>query len=172
MEIAIISAIAKNGIIGNKSTIPWHIKEDFQRFKRLTSGYPCIMGDVTYESLPDKSRPLPGRENIILTLDKNYAPKERSASISISHDFSLAIEYIESISDKAFIIGGATIYKLGLKYANVLELTRIHESFDGDTYFPIVNYNEWKLVSRENLSGLNIVDGKILQYSNERYERI
>lgn len=149
-NIIVIAAIAQNGVIGKKNDIPWRISEDFKRFQSLTMGYPCIMGDSTYKSLPDKSRPLPGRENIVLTLDKNYSPD----GTTVFNDFNKSIDYVKNNgSERAFIIGGATIYKLGLAVANHLALTLIHKPFDGDIYFPEYNKDEWEIVySVERLS--------------------
>lgn len=173
MEIIIISAIAINSVIGNKTKIPWHIKEDFQRFKSLTLGHPCIMGDITYNSLPDKYKPLPERENIILTLDKEFQPKENSNNITIAHDVQYVLDYLAVCNhEKVFVIGGAIIYNLFLKYANTMELTIIVEAFEGDIYFPKVNWNEWKLVSSEKFSALDCISKKTMLYFNNRYERI
>lgn len=141
-EIIIIAAIAENNVIGNKGDIPWRIKEDFLHFKKKTLGNPCIMGDKTYISLPQ--RPLPDRENIILTFDKNYNPE----GTTVFHSFEDALKYVEP-KEKAYICGGGTIYKIALNFADTLELTRIHMSPEGDTKFPDINFNEWNLVHEE-----------------------
>lgn len=155
-EIIIIVAIADNNIIGSNNDIPWRIKEDFQHFKEITLGHPCIMGDKTYESLP--KRPLPGRENIVLTFNKEYHPKDTT----IFHDFNEAIKYVNDKNEKkAFIIGGATIYKIGLKVADTLEITRVHKNPLGDTYFPEINYDEWEMTNEEKHDG----------YSFQTYKR-
>ena len=158
-EVIVIVAVAKNNIIGNKGDIPWHIKEDFQHFKELTLGHPCIMGDKTYESLPEK--PLPGRENIVLTFDKNYHPD----GAVIKHSFEDALEYCKD-KLKVYICGGATIYKLGMKVADKLEITRIHKDFKGDTLFPDINLEEWKIIKKEDR-----VDEKHGEYSFITYKR-
>jgi len=148
-EIIIITAVAENNVIGKDGKIPWHIKEDFQHFKNLTLGYPCIMGDKTYESLPIK--PLPGRENIVLTFDKNYNPK----GVTIKYSFEDAFEHCKG--KKIFIIGGASIYKQGLKFADRMEITRIHKAYDGDTYFPEVNFDEWEIEKKEDHNGFSFI---------------
>ncbi len=160
-EIIVIAAIAKNNVIGKDGDIPWRIKEDFQHFKDLTMGHPCIMGDKTYESLPDNSKPLPGRENIVLTFDKNYHPE----GAKIFYSFEEGLEYCKD-REKAFITGGASIYKLGLKVADTLELTRIHKDFEGDTYFPEINFDEWELIKKEEK-----VDEKHGEFSFLTYKR-
>ena len=117
-NIIVIVAVAQNGAIGKNNDIPWYIKEDFQHFKEKTMGFPCIMGDKTYDSLPDSFKPLPGRENIVCTLIDDY----KAEGATIFHDFNEAIEYVKKKGvPKAFIIGGATIYKLGMKVADTFE---------------------------------------------------
>jgi len=144
VEIIVIVAIAENNAIGKDGDIPWHIPEDFQHFKDETMGHPCIMGDVTFESLPDNARPLPGRENVVLTFDKNYKP----GGATIFYSFEDALDYVKD-KKKAYICGGATIYKLGMKVADTLELTRVHMKPDADTFFPEIDFSEWELAKEE-----------------------
>ncbi|MBN2422076.1 dihydrofolate reductase [Candidatus Woesearchaeota archaeon] len=164
MEIIVIVAVAQNNIIGNKGEIPWHISEDFKHFKEKTFGYPCIMGDVTYESLP--TRPLPGRENVVLTFDKNYNPDGAITKYS----FEEAFEYLKD-NEKVFIIGGASIYRQGMKYANKLEITRIHKDYNGDTKFPEILEEEWKEVSREDREGIDKKNNKKVKFSFITYRK-
>lgn len=167
-EIIIIAAVAANGVIGSNNDIPWRISEDFKRFKRLTLGHPCIMGDATFDSLPEKSRPLPGRENIVLTLDRDYHP----LGTTIYHDFDEAIAKVRARGiEKAFITGGATIYRLGLKVADTLELTRIHREFDGEAYFPEYDSTQWELVAQEHREGKDAISGDTLNFSYETLRR-
>jgi len=145
VEIIVIVAIAENNAIGRDGEIPWDIPEDFAHFKDLTMDHPCIMGDITYETLPDNARPLPGRENIVLTFDKKYHPK----GTTIFHSWEDALEYVKD-KEKVFIIGGATIYKLGMKVADTFELTRVHKTIeDADTFYPEIEWDVWKLVKEE-----------------------
>jgi len=144
-EIVVIAAVAKNNVIGKDGKIPWYVKEDFQHFKDLTLGFPCIMGMNTYESLPDNTKPLPGRENVVLTFDKTYHPD----GTTVKYSFEDALKHCKD-KKKTFICGGASIYKLGVKVADRLELTRIHKDYEGDTYFPDIDWDEWKLVKEEN----------------------
>ncbi|TKJ17262.1 diacylglycerol kinase [Candidatus Woesearchaeota archaeon B3_Woes] len=167
-EIIIIVAVAQNNTIGKNNDIPWRIKEDFQHFKDLTMGFPCIMGDKTYESLPDNAKPLPGRENIVLTFDKEYKPE----GVTVMHDFNEAIEYCKKKGyEKAFITGGATIYRLGLEIADTFELTRVHKDYDGDVFFPEVNFDEWKLVKKENHEGKDTNNNEEVRFSFLTYKR-
>ncbi|MBD3418692.1 MAG: dihydrofolate reductase [Chitinivibrionales bacterium] len=167
-EIIIIAAVARNNTIGSKNTIPWSIREDFQHFKELTMGHPCIMGEVTFESLPQKWRPLPGRENIVLTFDKNYHPR----GTTIFYDFKDAVAYVKKKAyPKAFITGGATIYRLGMEVADTLELTRINKDIAGDTVFPEIDETRWQLVRREDAQGLDRVSGETASFSFLRYAK-
>lgn len=167
-DIIVIVAVAENGVIGKDGDIPWRIKEDFQHFKDLTMGHPCIMGDKTYESLPANSKPLPGRENIVLTFDKNYHP----VGTTIFYDFNEAIKYVKDKGvEKAFITGGATIYKLGMRVADVFELTRIHKDYEGDTFYPTVDFNDWKLVDQEEKEGKDSRSGELVKFSFLTFRR-
>jgi dihydrofolate reductase len=159
MEIIIIVAVADNNVIGNKNDIPWRIKEDFEHFKKLTLGHPCIMGDRTFESLPEKSRPLPGRENIVLSFTKGY----EAPGAKVFGTWESAIEYLQKKGEnKVYICGGASIYRFAMKYATMLEITRVHMSPEGDTKFPEVDWKEWKLAKEE----------KHKEYSFQTYRRI
>jgi dihydrofolate reductase len=167
-EIVVIAAVAQNDVIGRGPEIPWHIREDFRRFKALTLGNPCIMGDVTYRSLPDSFRPLPGRENVVLTLDPTYRP----AGTTVFGDFDAAIAHVRGGSAaRAFVIGGASIYRLGMRVADVLEITRIHRDYAGDVLFPVVDEAEWDLVAREDAESEDTKLGEVVSYSYLTYRR-
>jgi dihydrofolate reductase len=168
-EIILIAAIAANRVIGCQSEIPWRISPDFQRFKRLTLGYPCLMGEATYDSLPDKWRPLPGRENIVLSLDPNCC----RAGATVYHDFSQALDYVRNQGvAKAFVIGGASIYRLGLEVADTLELTHLHRAYGGDVLFPEVDWTQWTLVAEEPHTSLDSVSGEQVEYMFSTYRRV
>lgn len=167
-EIIVIVAIAQNGAIGKNNDIPWYIKEDFLHFKEKTNGFPCIMGDKTYDSLPDSVRPLPGRENIVCTLDKGY----RASGATIFHDFDEAIAYVkEKDVEKAFVIGGATIYKLGMGVADVFELTRIYHDYEADTFYPSIDFSRWEEVSKEDCEGMDVKNKIKVKFSFITYRR-
>lgn len=163
-KVIVIAAVAKNNIIGKNGKIPWHIKDDFQHFKKATINHPVIMGSKTYESLPVK--PLPGRLNIVLNPDKNYA----ITGAIVKHSFDEAIKYCQKFP-QVFIIGGKSVYELGIKIADELELTKINKSYDGDVYFPEVNFDNWKLISKEDRTG-DDGNGDIVKYSFCTYRRI
>jgi len=165
-EFIIIAAMAKNNVIGKGPDIPWLIKEDFKHFKKITMGQPCLMGDVTYESLPDGARPLPGRENLVLTFNNEYAPK--GAMVFLSWDD--AIEYCMQ-KEKVYICGGASIYKQGLKVATSLELTKIHKEYEGDVYFPDIDFNQWELIKEVHKEGKNIHTDETVEFSFLTYKK-
>ncbi|MFC1801354.1 dihydrofolate reductase [Nanoarchaeota archaeon] len=168
MEIIVIAAMAKNRVIGKDNQIPWHIKEDFQHFKEKTSGHPCIMGRKTYESLPDNAKPLPGRENIILTTQQDYS----QPGTTVFHNLNKALEYCQNKGfEKIFIIGGASLYASGLQVADTLELTIIDKEFDGDTFFPEIDYDLWELTNQEDHQGLDIKSKEELKFSFLTYQR-
>ncbi len=139
-----ISAMAENRVIGNKNALPWHLPNDFKNFKEKTLGKTIIMGLKTFESIGSKT--LPGRKNIVLNNDPNYKIPE-NCFLARSID-----EVLEMTKDEpeVMICGGASVYKQFFPLANRLYLTFIHQSFEGDTYFPEFNMADWKEVSRED----------------------
>jgi dihydrofolate reductase len=152
LELVLIVAMAKNGVIGVDGDLPWRIPDDLKRFKKLTLGHPCIMGDVTYESLPPKFRPLPGRENIVLTLDPEY----EAPGATVKYSWDEALDHCKG-KEVAFICGGATIYREGIKRADRLEITLVERDVDGDTYFPVIDYSKWEETNREPHDGFTFL---------------
>jgi len=143
LNLCMIAAVGKNLELGKNNQLLCHLPADLKRFKAITSGYPVIMGDKTWESLPIK--PLPNRRNIVITLNKNadYSDCE------IVHTLDDAVKLVEN-EEKAFIIGGATIYKLFIDRINTLYLTHIDANFDdADVFFPNVDFSKWKLIEDE-----------------------
>ena len=152
---SIIVAIANKNIIGGDNKLLWHISEDLKRFKSITTGHTIVMGRKTFESFP---KPLPNRHHVVLTRDKNY--KVDSDQVTVINDIEIVMKTYENSGSEIFIIGGGEIYNLFLPYCNKLYLTKIKEDFEGDTYFPEINYNEWTITesseeyidSKNNLS--------------------
>lgn len=141
MTLSIIVAMAENRIIGKDNRLPWHLPEDLKHFKEITMGKPVIMGRKTYESI---GRPLPGRENIVLTRNKSYQAKGAKVISSLQE----AIKACPS-AEEIFIIGGAELYKETLSKADRLYLTVIHKDFEGDAYFPKVDLEkDFKVVEK------------------------
>jgi len=159
-KIYLLAAVASNGVIGVNGQLPWHLPEDLKHFKRLTMGHPIIMGRKTWESL--KNPPLPGRENIVVTRNKDYeAP---GASIATSLEGALALCLGESV---AFVIGGYQLFKESLPIADGLVMTEIQKDYAGDTYFPEYDRSRWKESQREDHT---MADGT--KYSFVLYEAI
>jgi dihydrofolate reductase len=141
--IKIIAAVADNGVIGKNQGIPWRLSSDMKWFKDRTGIQPVAMGSKTFNSLPPRFRPLPGRENIILTRDRWNGISE-SDNITILHEFEPVIQHAKF--EDIWIIGGSEIYALALPYADELYLTRVHAEVEGDTFFPEWDRDEWDLV--------------------------
>jgi dihydrofolate reductase len=140
--ISFIVAMDENQLIGKNNELPWYLPADLAYFKKTTMGSPIIMGRKTHESI---GRALPGRENIILTRNKNY----ESPSCTIVYSLDELMEMSEQLNKELFVIGGAEIYKELLTVANRLYITRIHHEFEGDAFFPEVAWENWKKVSCE-----------------------
>lgn len=144
--LTIIVAIANDNVIGKDNKLIWHLPEDLKRFKSLTTGHKIIMGRKTFESL---GRVLPNRKHIILCNDMEMDIDNEN--VEIVDDISKLDKYINS-EEECFVIGGATIYKLLMPYANKMYITKINQSFEGDVYFPEIKETEWKSV--ESKKGL------------------
>lgn len=141
--LSIIVAVAKNNVIGKDNKLIWHLPEDLKRFKKLTTGHTIIMGRKTFESL---GRVLPNRKHIVLCNDAELNIEDEN--VEVINDVSLLDKYINS-EEENFIIGGATIYKLLMPYANKMYITQINEEFEGDVYFPQIDEKEWNIVETE-----------------------
>lgn len=141
--LSIIVAISKNNVIGKDNKLIWHLPEDLKRFKKLTTGHTIIMGRKTFESL---GRVLPNRKHIVITNNANMQIEDEN--VELIHDIKMLNKFINS-EEEHFIIGGATIYKLLMPYANKMYITRINEEFEGDVYFPELDKKVWKEIERE-----------------------
>ena len=139
--ISIIVAIAKNGVIGDKNTLLWHLREDMIHFRTITSGHPVVMGRKTYDSI---GRPLPKRTNVVITRDTEL----QIEGCTMAHSLTEAVEMFDS-SEEVFIIGGAQIYNQAMPLADRLYLTIIDKEYEGDSSFPEIDYNSWRQISCE-----------------------
>ena len=142
MRLNIIVAVSSNNVIGKDNQLIWHLPDDLKFFKRTTMGCPIIMGRKTFES---DGRPLPGRENIIVTRNRDF----HFEGCTVVNSLNEAIETTNG-NDQVFIAGGGEIYTEALSLVDTIYLTRVHHEFEGDTYFPVLNENEWAEVFRED----------------------
>ncbi|TYS18847.1 dihydrofolate reductase [Rossellomorea vietnamensis] len=138
--ISFVWAMDKNGVIGYENKLPWRLPEDLKFFKETTMGHPIVMGRKTFESI---GRPLPGRENIILTRDASY----EAEGCIVYHDIKEVLHHAEEMEVEVMVTGGAEIFEKFIPYADKLYVTRIYETFEGDTYFPDLNWDEYELIS-------------------------
>lgn len=134
-----IAAAAENNALGKDNQLLWHLPDDFKRFKELTTGHFIILGRKTFESFP---KPLPNRTHVIITRNKNF----NAEGCIVVNSIAQAIDETP-INQDVFVIGGAEIYKQSLEYCNKIELTRVHENFDADAFFPEINGDKWQLIS-------------------------
>lgn len=140
--LSIIVAKAKNNIIGKGNKLVWHLPEDLKYFKKLTTGHTIIMGRKTFESL---GKPLPNRKHIIFSKNPDF--KVNDENVEVIHSLLQIQDLIEG-KEEAFVIGGAMIYNFLMPYVKKMYVTEIEKDFDGDTFFPKIDKNIWKEVSR------------------------
>lgn len=141
MRIALIAALARNGVIGRDNQLPWRLSADLQHFRRLTMGKPIVMGRKTWASL---GRPLPGRRNIVVTRDMAFGCEGCVVTHSIDEALSAAAD-----SDEVMIIGGAELYAQALARADRLYLTEVGAQVEGDVRFPVIDPSDWIEVERQ-----------------------
>ena len=141
MTITIIAAIANNNALGKDNQLIWHLSADLKRFKKLTTGHHIIMGRKTFESI---GKPLPKRTSIIITRNKDY----KQEGCLVVNSLEDAIKMVKK-DTSPYIIGGAQIYKEAIKIADKLDITFVHHNFEADVFFPKIDLNIWKEVSRE-----------------------
>ena len=139
--ITIIAAAGENNELGKNNDLVWHLPDDFKRFKALTTGHFIIMGRKTFESFP---KPLPNRTHVVITRNSNY---QKDGAVVV-HSMEAALKKAKEDS-QPFIIGGGEIYSMGLEVADKIELTRVHGTFDADTYFPDIPMKDWELTKED-----------------------
>ncbi len=139
--LTIIAAAAENNALGKDNQLVWHLPDDFKRFKKLTSGHHIIMGRKTFDSFP---KLLPNRTHVVITRQDNF----RKEGVFVVNSLERAIE-LSADDPQPFVIGGGEIYKMAMNLADKIELTRVHGTFEADTFFPEIDLKQWKLVSEE-----------------------
>jgi len=144
MMVSLIVALSSNGVIGRDGGLPWYLPADLRHFKKTTMGHHLIIGRRTWEEL---GKPLPGRDMVVVTRSRKFAPE----GVQVVRSLEQALEIAEA-DEEPFIGGGAQIYRLALARSLVerIYLTRIHAEVEGDTHFPEIKFEDWKLVSEEH----------------------
>lgn len=151
-EVVIIAAVANNRVIGKDNTLIWNIPADMAHFKALTAGHTVIMGRKTWESLPPRFRPLPGRRNIVISRQADYAAP--GAELADSLDAAL---HLAASAETAFVIGGEQIYRQAMAAADRLEITEVDLEPEGDAWFPEIPAAAWDKVSTTTGEGYAFV---------------
>jgi dihydrofolate reductase len=160
MQLHLIFAKARNGVIGKDNALPWHLPEDMAHFKRVTMGCPVIMGRKTWDSLPARFRPLPGRLNVVVTRQDYWNENGAKRSSSL-RDALLICEQSEHV----WVIGGAELYAYALPFANTAVVTEINADYDGDAFAPQFG-PQWVETSRETHTSVNGLSFCFVTYSN------
>ena len=145
-RIVLIAAHASNRVIGARGGIPWHLPEDFAHFKSETMGHTLVMGRATYDSI---GRPLPGRTTIVITRDRGWSAGEDAEAVRVAHSFDEALALAAELPGDVMVAGGAQIYELALPQATHQVLTEVHDTVDGDTYYPGWDPSEWRETARD-----------------------
>jgi dihydrofolate reductase len=138
--VALVVAMAENGVIGNANRLPWHLPADLRHFKNVTMGKPMLMGRKTFQSI---GKALPGRRSLVLTRDRTFT----AAGIEPVHTVDDALR-VAGDADELMVIGGADVYRSVLPLAGRIYLTRVHAAVPGDTRFPAIDWNSWRCLSR------------------------
>ena len=143
MKVTIVAAVARGGVIGRNGDIPWRIPEDMAFFKALTTNHPVVMGRRTWDSLPERYRPLPDRRNVVVTRNDEWVAEGAERTASLEHALGLL-----GGEERVFVIGGAEIYAAALPVADELLLTEIELDVEGDAFFPEFDRDEFEETSR------------------------
>lgn len=143
--IALVAAVAKNGVIGSKNQLPWHLPEDLKRFKELTVGKTVLMGRKTFEAILRRNgKPLPNRKNVVVTRQVGYTVPH---GVLVYHSVNDALDSLKN--EDIYVIGGGEIYTQTIGKADILYITRVERDAVGDAHFPPFSSNEWTLTKEE-----------------------
>lgn len=149
--VTLVAAVASNGVIGAGGGIPWRVPGEQVTFKRLTMGHVLVMGRRTYESI---GRPLPGRTTIVVTRDPQWSAPD---GVLVCADVQEALRKAATIDAEVYVAGGAQVYGEALPHADRIVLTRVDAAPVGDTYFPDLDWEQWREVSREPHDGFTVM---------------
>lgn len=144
MIIALVAAVARDGVIGKDGGLPWRLPEDLAHFREVTMGHPVVMGRRTWESLPERFRPLPGRRNVVVTRNARWRADGAERAASLEDALRLAAG-----DERVSVVGGGELFAASLPMADELLLTEIDLAVDGDTFFPAWDREGFEEVSRE-----------------------
>lgn len=157
-----IFARAANGVIGKDNALPWHLPEDMAHFKQLTHGWPVVMGRKTWDSLPPRFRPLPGRTNIVVTRQQDWTAPGAKVAASVADAF----RHCEG-SEQVWVIGGAQIYAHAEPLAQRIEVTEIAQDFEGDAFAPVLG-TQWRETAREDHTSSNGLKFSFITYDKQK----
>lgn len=162
MNLALVAAVAHGGVIGRGGVLPWHLPEDMAHFREVTMGHPVVMGRRTWDSLPDRFRPLPGRRNVVVTRNETWTADgaERASSLAEALD-------LLGLAPQVFVIGGGELFAEALPAADELLLTEIDLDVPGDTFFP-----PWERSAFEELSRASNVSADGTPFAFVTYARM
>ena len=149
--LSLIAAVAENNCIGKSNTLPWYLPEDLKHFKKLTTDKAVLMGRKTWESIPEKFRPLPNRVNVVISRQKLTLPP----GVELYHSVDEALAAHKN--DEVFVIGGAEIYRQTIEQADTLYITEVKKIVEGDAFFPVIDNNVWRETEREEHAEFSFV---------------
>lgn len=161
MQLKLIFARAANGVIGHHNTLPWHLPEDMAHFKRTTLGCPVIMGRKTWDSLPPRFRPLPGRLNVVVTRQAGWT----ADGAVVAHSLEAACAACP-VDSTAWVIGGAEIYAQALPLASVAVVTELADNFEGDAFAPVFG-PDWVETERQPQTSTNGLHFSFVTYQKQ-----
>jgi dihydrofolate reductase len=164
MKLGLIYARARNGVIGKDGVLPWHLPEDLAHFKRTTIGAPVLMGRKTWDSLPARFRPLPGRQNVVITRDAAWQAAGADRASTLDEALALCAR-----AETVWVTGGAEIFRLAIPRAHVAVVTEIDADFDGNVLAPELDAR-WREVSRERHVSANGLAYSFVTYQNDNPE--
>jgi len=149
-RLVLVAAVARNGVIGRDGGLAWRNAEDMKHFRALTWGHPVLMGRKTWDSLPSKFKPLPGRRNLVLTRDASWHADGAECVASIDDALRLAGD-----APTLFVIGGAEVFHQALPHADELVLTEVDDDLEGDVHFPVWARDDFELVAAQSMQGFH-----------------
>ena len=156
MRLTFVVAVSNNNVIGDQNKLPWYIPEDLKHFKQITSGKTVLMGKNTYNSIIKRlKKPLPGRKNIVVTRNKDFNPG--FDDVVVYNDLDDALTKLHK-EDEVMVIGGGQIYNQLIDKADKLIITHVHQTIEGDVFFPSIEKDKWKLIAEEKHGGFSFAE--------------